>query len=85
MTIEAAGGDTAASVMVGDHRNDVLAAAGLGLPCIFALWGYGPASMGAAAEATAERFEEVPAIAARLLRRTAPGTWSRPRTSACGS
>lgn len=67
-TIAAASGDPAASVMVGDHRNDVLAAAGAGVPCVFARWGYGPASMGADAAATAERFEELPAIAARLLK-----------------
>jgi phosphoglycolate phosphatase len=64
-TLEAAGGGRA--VMVGDHRNDVLAASGAGLPCIFALWGYGKAAMGEGAAATASRFEEVPRIAAGLL------------------
>jgi len=85
-TLAAVGGDAAASVMVGDHRNDVLAAAGAGLPCIFALWGYGPAEMGAGAAATAERFADVPAIAAGLLATgDRPSTSSRPQTSACGS
>lgn len=66
-TIAAAAGDRAASVMVGDHRNDVLAATGAGVPCVFALWGYGPASMGAGAAAAAERFDELPRIIAKLL------------------
>ncbi len=60
-------GAPAARVMVGDHRKDMLAATGAGLPCVFALWGYGPASMGAGAAATAERFEDVPRIAGALL------------------
>ncbi len=44
-TLAAAGGLAENAVMIGDHRNDVLAAAGAGVPCIFAGWGYGPASM----------------------------------------
>jgi len=85
-TLGAAGGNPAASVMVGDHRNDVLAATGAGLPCIFALWGYGPADMGAGAAATAARFADVPRVAAGLLATSArPDTSSRPRTTACGS
>ena len=35
----------AGAVMIGDHRNDVMAATGAGVPCIFAGWGYGPLSM----------------------------------------
>jgi phosphoglycolate phosphatase len=31
------------AVMVGDHYNDIAAAAGLGIPAIFAAWGYGSA------------------------------------------
>jgi phosphoglycolate phosphatase len=65
-TLAAAGAGPA--VVVGDHRNDVLAATGAGLPCIFALWGYGPPEMAAGAAATATRFAEVPAIAAGLIR-----------------
>ena len=57
-----------AAVAVGDHRNDVLAATGAGLPCIFAAWGYGPPEMAGGARATAGRFEEVPALARGLLR-----------------
>jgi phosphoglycolate phosphatase len=44
-TIRAAGGDPARAVLIGDHRNDVAAAAGAGVPCVFALWGYGPPEM----------------------------------------
>ena len=44
-TIAAAGGDPARAVMIGDHRNDVLAAAGAGIPCLFAGWGYGTPAM----------------------------------------
>lgn len=67
-TIEAAGGDPGASVMVGDHHNDILAAAGLNIPCIFAAWGYGPPGTGDHAAATAQAFAELPALAARLVR-----------------
>jgi phosphoglycolate phosphatase len=66
-TLREAGGDAARSVMVGDHRNDVAAANGAGLPCIFAAWGYGPRAMGAAAAMVAERFADVPEMAARLI------------------
>jgi phosphoglycolate phosphatase len=66
-TLKAAGGTPARAVMAGDHRNDVLAAAGLGMPAIFAAWGYGAAEMGAQAAAVAYRFSDLPAIAARLL------------------
>jgi phosphoglycolate phosphatase len=44
-TLAAAGGETARAVMVGDHRNDVLAARGAGVPCLFAGWGYGVPAM----------------------------------------
>ena len=48
-TIAQAGGQPARAVMVGDHRNDVAAASGAGLPCIFAGWGYGTPAMAAGA------------------------------------
>lgn len=44
-TIAAAGGTAERAVMIGDHRNDVAAAAGAGVPCIFVGWGYGPMAM----------------------------------------
>jgi len=68
MTLAAAGGTADAAVMVGDHRNDVLAAAGAGVPCIFAGWGYGPAAMGEGAAAVADGFPAVPGLADGLVR-----------------
>lgn len=47
------------AVMVGDHHADVLAAAGCGMPSIFALWGYGDPAFGRNADFTAENFKEV--------------------------
>ena len=72
-TLAAAGGAPGAAVMVGDHANDVRAAAGAGVPCIFAGWGYGPRSMAEGAAAVAERFADVPALADGLLDGRAPG------------
>jgi phosphoglycolate phosphatase len=59
-TLTAAGGDRRAAVAVGDHHNDVAAAVGAAIPCIFALWGYGRASDGANATAKAASFSEAP-------------------------
>ena len=67
MTLAAAGGTADAAVMVGDHRNDVLAAAGAGVPCIFAGWGYGPAAMAEGAAAVADGFPAVPGLANGLV------------------
>lgn len=58
-TIAAAGSSPAMAVMTGDHHNDVLAAAGLGMPSIFAAWGYGPAETGDHASATATAFPDL--------------------------
>lgn len=66
-TIAAGGGRPDRAVMVGDHANDVAAARGAGLPCVFAAWGYGRAGMAAGAAVVARRFDELPAIAERLL------------------
>ena len=66
-TLAAAGGKPGRAVMAGDHANDIAAARGAGLPCIFAAWGYGPAGMAAGSDAIAERFDQLPAIAERLL------------------
>jgi phosphoglycolate phosphatase len=74
-TIAAAGGSPDRAVAVGDHANDVAAASGAGLPCIFAAWGYGTPAMAAGAAATAASFNEVPALARALLSDgSAPGT-----------
>jgi len=53
--------------MVGDGRNDIAAAAGLGMGCIFAAWGYGQPGWTKGAAAIAENFGEIPALAERLL------------------
>jgi phosphoglycolate phosphatase len=66
-TLAAAGGDSSRAVMVGDHRNDVAAATGAGIPCVFAGWGYGPPDMAAGANAVAETFSDIPAALERLL------------------
>ncbi len=50
------------AIMVGDHENDINAAAGLGLPAVFCAWGYGEAD----GEARAEAPVELPEIIARL-------------------
>lgn len=66
-TIAAAAGEPGASVMVGDHRNDVLAATGAGIPAIFASWGYGSPDMATGAAAQAANFSEILALAAKLV------------------
>jgi phosphoglycolate phosphatase len=66
-TLAAAGGCRQRAVMAGDHANDVAAARGAGVPCIFAAWGYGPIAMAAGAAAIAHDFTELPAIAGRLV------------------
>lgn len=66
-TIALAGGDPARAVMVGDHANDVAAALGAGLACVFAAWGYGPAAMAVGATEIAANFGALPAIVNRLL------------------
>ena len=55
-TIAAGGGRPDRAVMVGDHANDVAAARGAGLPCIFAAWGYGRPEMAVGAAAVAAAF-----------------------------
>ncbi len=66
-TLAAADGSADRAVMVGDHANDVQAARGAGLPCIFAAWGYGPASMAEGASAVARDMAEMASIATRML------------------
>ena len=67
-TLEAAGGCRELAVMAGDHANDVAAATGAGVPCVFAAWGYGPPEMAQGAVAVAQDFTELVAIARRLLK-----------------
>ncbi len=66
-TLRLAGGEPGAAVAVGDNRNDVAAARGAGLPCIFAAWGYGGPEMAEGAAAVARDFAEVQPSAERLL------------------
>lgn len=66
-TIAAAGGRRERAVMVGDHRNDVMAARGLGVPAVFVRWGYGSAGMAAGAAAQADAPADLPALLDRLL------------------
>jgi phosphoglycolate phosphatase len=66
-TLRAADGRPDAAVMAGDHRNDVLAACGAGVPCVFAAWGYGTPAMAEGAAAVARDFRELGAIVRGLL------------------
>ena len=67
LTLLAAGGVPERALMVGDGRNDIAAAAGLGMRCIFAAWGYGQPGWATGAAAIADSFGEIPALAERLL------------------
>ncbi len=66
-TLRAAGGVPERAVMAGDHANDVHAAQGAGLPCIFAAWGYGRPEMAEGAAAVAHSPQEMAAMARNLL------------------
>ena len=60
-TLQAAGGDAARAVMVGDHHNDVASGTAAGLPAIFCGWGYGLPNMAGSAP-TASRPDELPEL-----------------------
>jgi phosphoglycolate phosphatase len=66
-TIAAAGAEPGHAVMVGDHRNDILAARGAGVPGVFAAWGYGAPAMAEGAAAVAPNFAALPGIVEGLL------------------
>ena len=66
-TLACAPGTIDRTVMLGDHRNDVVAARAAGIACIFAGWGYGPVSMADGSSAFAHDMVEAGAIANRLL------------------
>jgi phosphoglycolate phosphatase len=66
-TLARAGGRADAAVMLGDHRNDVVAAAAAGIPSIFAAWGYGTIAMADGSACVARNIVEAAAIANRLL------------------
>lgn len=63
-TLAACGGDPARAVMVGDHHNDVVAAAGAGVRSVWARWGYGVDVPGA--DAQAATFADLPGVVAAL-------------------
>jgi phosphoglycolate phosphatase len=66
-TLAMVAGRADAAALVGDHRNDVAAASGAGVACIFAAWGYGKAEMAEGAIAVAADFTEAAAVAERLV------------------
>ncbi len=65
-TLAALGTDDA--IMIGDHANDMAAAHGLGVPSIFAEWGYGEA----AGDFTASSAEMLPDLVAQSSRGMRP-------------
>jgi len=65
-TIASAGGSPGRAAMIGDHRNDVQAARGAGVPCLFAAWGYGSAAMAEGAAAIADDPSALPRLLARI-------------------
>lgn len=66
-TLALAGGTVNAAVMVGDHHNDIVSAAGAGIPSIFAAWGYGTPPMAEGCTAVATGMAAAAEIANRLL------------------
>jgi phosphoglycolate phosphatase len=66
-TIAAAGGTAMRSLMVGDHANDIAVGKALGVPTIFAAWGYGKREMADGASAVAERFAALATLGPKLL------------------
>jgi phosphoglycolate phosphatase len=64
-TLAACGGNPTRAVMVGDHHNDIHAAAGAGAASVWARWGYGVDVHGASADAM--KFTDLPGIAAKLV------------------
>ncbi len=55
------------AAMIGDHRNDMAAAVGAGIPAIFAGWGYGQPGMEAGAAAVAGDPSQLPALLRDIL------------------
>lgn len=61
-TLAMIGASAASGIMIGDHRNDILAASGVPMPSIFASWGYGDHSMSFHATAIAGSVDELPRL-----------------------
>ena len=55
-------GEHGTVIMVGDYAADIAAATALGIPSIFAAWGYGEASMGKQASRIATHFSDLPGL-----------------------
>ncbi len=66
-TLARAGGSSDRAVMVGDHHNDVIAATGAGMKCIFATWGYGAPAMAEGSAAQAANITQAAEIANALM------------------
>ena len=66
-TIAAAGSRRERAVMIGDHRNDMMAALGLGVPAVFVRWGYGAPAMAEGASGEATVAAELPGLLHGLL------------------
>lgn len=60
--LQALGASPDHAVMVGDHANDINAAAGLGVPSIFVSWGYGQAQ----GSHTVDNAVELPGLVAQM-------------------
>lgn len=63
--LEAMGVKPRDAIMVGDHRNDLATAKGLGSPAIFAGWGYGEAD----AQVVAHKPAELPGLVKQIFAR----------------
>ena len=61
-TLSRAGLPKTHAVMIGDNRADVDAATSLGIPCIFAVWGYSEPVVGEKATRVAAHFRDIPDI-----------------------
>ncbi len=66
-TIDKAGGRPRDAVMVGDLHHDLAAARQAGIPSIWVSWGYGQLATASLADATADRWSDVPSLAGTLL------------------
>ncbi|MFN6955136.1 MAG: phosphoglycolate phosphatase [Acetobacteraceae bacterium] len=64
--IAAAGGDAARAAMVGDHANDMLAAAAARVPALLCTWGYGRPEMANGAP-VAGRAADLPGLLAAMV------------------
>jgi len=65
-TVAAAGGDAACAAMIGDHANDMLAAAAARIPALFCAWGYGRPEMANGAP-VARSAADLPGLLAAMV------------------